>query len=66
MTMKLSASAKPGFKPVYLRETYPYTPDSDIYITSRILEIPEPFVEDTKRFVRQLAATKPVGYIEDA
>lgn len=63
--VKLLQTARQGFRPVYLKETYPYTPDSDIYIGSRILEVPEPFVDDVKHYINQLVATKPVGYVKE-
>jgi len=55
-----------GLRPVYLGETYPYTSNSDIYISSRILEVPEPFVDDVLRYIKQLEATKPVGYVNES
>ena len=63
--VKLLQTARQGFRPVYLKETYPYTPDSDIYIGSQILEVPEPFVDDVKHYINQLVAMKPVGYVKE-
>ena len=65
MARLLKAPGK-GLRPVYLRDTYPYSPNSDLYIGLRIVEIPEPFVADVMGYVEELGRTKPVGYIADS
>lgn len=62
---KLLKAPGRGLRPVYLRDTYPYSPNSDLYIGLKIVEIPEPFVTDVMSYAEELGRTKPVGYVAD-
>lgn len=59
-----SQQANPGYRPVYLKETYPYTQDASRYISLRTIEVHEPFLDDVKQLLVHLKETKPVAYIK--